>query len=191
MAELIMNLYRDLADAIRRELESDGYDVASVKGDDEATVRLHARLSRRDIVKRQRKVLKAGDFDPSNHECGIAKLESAIRNGDNLAPYMSKAIVDIDAQDSLLDHWGIYHFHLGTELEENGKFVRRTRDILLCRIDDTHAYFIKVLPHGRNVSAPWYRKDLIEFVHTNWPESIRHALATGVTGVRACSHKAT
>ena len=45
-----------------------------------------------------------------------------------------------------------------TELEESGKFIRRTGDILLCRVDDSYAYFIKVLPYGRNVSAPWYRK---------------------------------
>ena len=95
----------------------------------------------------------------------------------------AKTIVDINAQDSLLDHWGIYHFHLGSELEEDGTFVRRTRDILLCRVDDSYAYFIKVLPHGRNVSAPWYRKELIEVIHKNWPESIRHALAIGVTAL--------
>ena len=178
-----MNLYRDFADATRREMASKGYDIASVKEDDEAAIRLYAKLSRRIIAPRPRQILKANNFNPSNHECGIAKLESGIRNGENLAPYMSKTIVDINAQDSLLDHWGIYHFHLGTELEENGKFVRRTRDIVLCRVDDSYAYFIEVLPHGRNVSAPWYRKELIEIIHRNWPESIRHALAIGVTAL--------
>ena len=178
-----MNLYGDLVDAIRRGLESDGYDVASVENDDEATVRLYSRLTRRNVVPRPRRILKADDFEPSSHECGIAKLESAIRYGEHLAPYMSKTIADIDAQDSLLDHWGIYHFHLGNDLEDNGKFVRRTRDILLCRIDDTSLYFIKVLPHGHDASAPWYKKELIEIIHKNWPESIRHALATGVTGL--------
>ena len=100
-----------------------------------------------------------------------------------MSPYMSKTIIDADSHDSMLDHWGIYHFHLGTELEESGNFIRRTGDILLCRIDDKYAYFITILPHGRNVPAPWYRKELIEIIHKNWPESIRHALATGVTGL--------
>ena len=36
---------------------------------------------------------------------------------------------------------------------------------------------------GRNVSAPWYRKKLIEIIHKNWPGSIRHALAIGVTAL--------
>ena len=178
-----MNLYRDLADAIRRGLKSDGYDVTSVEDDDEATVRLYSRLTRRSVESHPRRIRKADDFDPSGHASGIAKLEGAIRNGENLAPYMSKTIADIDAQDSLLDNWGIYHFHLGTDLEDNGKFVRRTRDILLCRIDDTCVYFIKVLPHGHDASAPWYKKELIEIIHENWPESIRHALANGVTGL--------
>ena len=30
--------------------------------------------------------------------------------------------------------------------------------------------------------TPWYRKELIEIIHKNWPKSIRHALAIGVTG---------
>ena len=183
MAEIRMNLCGDFADAVRHTMASEGYDIASVIADDEAAVRLYAKLSRRIIAPRPRQILKARDFDTSNHESGIAKLESAIQDGEDLAPHMSKSIVDIDAQDSLLNHWGIYHFHLGTEMEEGGKFVGRTRDILLCRIDDTYAYFIKILPHGRNVSAPWYRKELIEIIHKNWPESISHALAKGVTGL--------
>ena len=183
MAEIRINLYRDFADAIRYEMASEGYEIASVKGDDEAAIRLYAKLSRRMIAPRPRQILKASDFDQSDYEDAIAKLENAIRSGANLSPYMSKTIIDAESHDSMLDHWGIYHFHLGTELEETGNFVRRTGDILLCRVDDSYAYFIAILPHGRNVPAPWYRKELIEIIHKNWPESIRHALATGVTGV--------
>ena len=183
MAEIRINLYRDVADVLLNEMASGGYDIAPVKDNDDAAIRLYAKLSRRLIAPRPRRILKSRDFDPSNHEGAIAKLEHAIRNGESLSPYMSRTIVDADADDSLLDNWGIYHFHLGTELEESGQFIRRTGDILLCRVDDSFAYFIKVLPHGRNVSAPWYRKELIEIIHKNWPESIGHALAPGVTGL--------
>ena len=161
-------------------MASKGYDIASIKCDDEAAIRSYARFDRRIIEPRPRRILKASNFDSSNHEVGIAKLEAAIRNGDSLTPYMSKTITDTGYRDSLLDHWGIFHFHLGTELEDGGSFVRRTRDVLLCRVDDSHAYFIKVVPH---VPAPWYEKELIEIIHENWPESIKHALATGVTGL--------
>ena len=183
MAEIRMNLYRDFADAIRHKMASEGYDIASVEEDDEAAIRLYAKLSRRMIAPRPRQILKASNFDQLDYEDAIAKLENAILTGANLSPYMSKTITDSDSHDSMLDHWGIYHFHLGTELEETGTFIRRTGDILLCRVDDNYAYFIKILPHGRNVPAPWYRKELIEVIHKNWPESIRHALATGVTEV--------
>ena len=183
MAEIRINLYGDFADAVRHQMASEGYDIASIKGDDEAAIRSYARLNRRIIPPRSRQILKASNFDPSNHEVGIAKLETAIRNGESLTPYMSSTITDTGYHDSMLDHWGIYHFHLGTELEEGGNLIRRTGDVLLCRVDDSHAYFIKVVPHGRNVPAPWYQKELIEIIHTNWPESIEHALATGVTGL--------
>ena len=180
MVEVKINLYRDFAGAVRSQMASKGYDIASIKCDDEAAIRSYARFDRRIIEPRPRRILKASNFDSSNHEVGIAKLEAAIRNGDSLTPYMSKTITDTGYRDSLLDHWGIFHFHLGTELEEGGSFVRRTRDVLLCRVDDSHAYFIKVVPH---VPAPWYEKELIEIIHENWPESIKHALATGVTGL--------
>ena len=183
MADIRINLYRDVADALRNEMASGGYDIAPVKDNDDAAIRLYAKLGRRLIESRARQILKASNFDPSNHESALAKLEYAIQSGDSLSPYMSKTIVDAKADDSLLDNWRIYHFHLGTELEDGGQFIRRTGEILLCRVDDSFAYFIAVLPHGRNVSAPWYRKELIEIIHKNWPESIGHALAPGVTGL--------
>ena len=183
MVEIKIDLYRDFADAVRHQMTSEGYDIASIKRDDEVAIRSYARLNRRIIAPGPRQILKASTFDPSNHEVGIAKLETAIRNGESLTPYMSRTITDTGYHDSMLDHWGIYHFHLGTELEEGGNFVRRTGGVLLCRFDDSHAYFIKVVPHGRSVPAPWYQKELIEIIHKNWPESIRHALATGVTGL--------
>ena len=183
MAEIKINLYRDFADAIRHKMESDGYHISSVNDDDEAAMRIYAKLNRRIIEPLPRQILEASNFDPSSYQSGIAKLENAIRNGESLSPYMSKTITEAGFRDSMLDHWGIYHFHLGTELEESGNFMRRTKDILLCRVDDRYAYFIKVLPHGRNVSAPWYEKELIEIIHDNWPESIRHALAIGVTAI--------
>ena len=183
MAAIKMNLYGDFADAVRQEMSSDGYDVSSLKSDDQAALRLYSKLSRRIIVPRPRQVLKSRGFDPSNYEDGMAVLEDAIRSGDNLSPYMSKTITDVGFNDSMLDHWGIYHFHLGGELEENGFFIKRTPDILFCRFDDNYAYFITVQPHGGNVPAPWYQKSLIETVHDNWPKSIRHALAVGVAGI--------
>ena len=183
MVEIKIDLFRDFADAVRHQMASKGYDIASIKGDDEAAIRSYARLNRRIIAPRPRQILKASNFDPLNHEVGIAKLETAIRNGESLSPYMSRTTTATSYHDSLLDHWGIYHFHLGTELAEGGSFVRRTGEVLLCRVDDSNAYFIKAVPHGRNVPPPWYEKELIEIIHENWPESIRHALATGVTGL--------
>ena len=133
MADIKMNLFRDFANSIRHNMESNGYDILSVNDDDEAALRLYASLSRRIIAPKPRQILKASNFDPSKYEDGIARLENAIRNGESLVPYMSTKINDMGFHDSLLDTWGIYHFHLGTELAANGHFIRRTRDVLLCR----------------------------------------------------------
>ena len=89
MVEIKIDLYGDFSDAVRRQMASQGYDIASITGDNEAAIRSYARLNRRIIAPQPRQILKASSFDPSNHEVGIAKLETAVRNGESLTPYMS------------------------------------------------------------------------------------------------------
>ena len=96
---------------------------------------------------------------------------------------MSKRVADITARDGLLDHWDIYHLHLGTEIDQRSGLIRRTEHILLCRFDDYRAYFIMVAPHGSRSPNAWYQQELIEIIHHDWPDSIDSARIKGVTGV--------
>ena len=82
-------------------------------------------------------------------------------------------------RDVLLDYWGIHHFHLGSNLMKDG-FVVRTDELLFCLFDDTYAYFIKIAAHN---SEPWAKKELIETIHLNWPETISAFRLTGATAV--------
>ena len=128
-------------------------------------------------------MLKSGQFDPLGHEAGIERLENAVRNGDDLNIYMTSRFDDITASDGLLDHRGIRHFHLGTETDPDTGRISRTRHVLFGLINDSHVYFIKVGTHGRNSRYVWYKQEMIETIHRNWPEAIERFRINGLTGI--------
>ena len=183
--EVKINLFKDYADAARCEMKRLGFEgLQSVADDDHAAVRLFSKLNRRIIQPRPRQVLKARDFNcPPKYENGISQLENALRKGQDVTPYMTREFYDATFDDGLLDHWVIHHFHLGIGLKDDGRFIKGTENILLCRIDDAQAYFITVAPHGWHIpDPPWYKQELVEIIHGNWPESIATMRLHGFTG---------
>ncbi len=123
-----------------------------------------------------RRVLKAKDLAcPPEHARSLAKIEHVIQEGDDLTPYFSRKIKSLEYNDGLLNHWGIHHLHLGTELESDG-FMQRTERLLFCRFHAGHAYLIDVLPH----EGSWTLQRLIRTLHDNWPDSIKHLRLHGI-----------
>ena len=166
----------DLGDICRDRMVQLGY-TAKGLDDPEKMVRTYLSVCRRLVSLQPRKVLKAREFScPPNHLQGLANIESAIRSGDDLTPFLSDQIKHRDFQDKLLLHWGIHHFHLGAKMRSDG-FVKRTDDLLYYRFDKDYAYFIDVLPHGY-----WTEQNLISILHENWPDSIKHFRLPGVKG---------
>ena len=171
-----IDLPRDLGDIYRDRIVQLGYDAKGLN-DPAEMVRTYLSVCRRLVSLQPRKVLKAKEFQcPSNHVQGLAKIESTIRSGGDLTPYLSERIKHRDFQDQLHLHWGIHHLHLGTKMQSND-FVKRTKYLLFCRFDDDHAYFIDMLPHG-----VWTRQDLLTILHKNWPDSIKDFSLHGVRG---------
>jgi hypothetical protein len=132
----------------------------------------------RSIPARPRRIREAREFMcPPARQGAFTQLRRKIRQGDDVAPHLSKGILKLDSNDALLNDWGIYHLHLGTALEKPpSPFVERTREVLFARFDDDNAYLISVGVHG-----DWAQKRLLEVVHRNWPQTITHArLPAGV-----------
>ena len=179
-----IDLLRDLGNGIRVEMSAKGYDVSALQNDNHKTLVAWSKSNRWAIPCRPRQVFKACGFDPAGHEIGVANLEQAILHGRDLRTYQTSKFTDINASDGLLDHWGIHHFHLGIETNPRSGLVRRTKHILLARIADDCAYFLKVAPHGSDSPDTWYQLELLEILHANWPESIESARARGVTEVQ-------
>lgn len=176
--DIQINLFTDVADGLRRVMSEAGYDVSSIEIDDHKALIAFAKWNRYLIQPQPRHVFKPCGFDSAGHSAGLEMLEKAIISGDDLTIFMSRNIADITARDGLLDHWGIHHFHLGTQLEPRHRIMKRTGQLLFCRIDDHNAYFIKVAPHGS-----WYQQELLTILHENWPQSIEFARIKGATGV--------
>ncbi len=171
-----IDLPRDLGDIYRDRIVQLGYDAKGLN-DPAEMVRTYFSVCRRLVSLQPRKVLKAKEFQcPSNHVQGLAKIESTIRSGGNLTPYLSETIKHRDFQDQLHLHWGIHHLHLGAKMRADG-FVERTNHLLFCRFDNDNAYFIDVLPHG-----VWTKQNLITILHENWPDSIYQFRLPGVEG---------
>ena len=125
-----------------------GYNVASIENDDRKALTLWHKLGRYEIPRKPRQVLTARGFDALGHEADLMNLQHAVKRGDDLNVYMTSRIADVTNRDGLLDHWDIRHFHLGTELDPRTGRIKRTRHILLSRVDYDYAYFLKVVPHG-------------------------------------------
>lgn len=180
--EIHMDLTADLGEFARSVMSDAGWNVVHVENNDHRALVAYAKLKRYLISHRPRTVLKSGQFDPLGHEAGIERLENAVHNGDDLNIYMTDRFDDITASDGLLDHWGIRHFHLGTETDPATGRISRTRHVLFGLINDSHVYFIKVGTHGRDSRYVWYQQEMIETIHRNWPEAIERFRINSITG---------
>ncbi len=114
---------------------------------------------------------------PPDHQDGWILIQQTVKAGLDLTPYLSKLIDKPEEPESMLNDWGVYHLHLGTEIQ-NG-FARRTGPLLFARVTSEHFYAIGVYSHGA-----WTESDVVETVHRNWPESIARWVILGIQGKR-------
>lgn len=159
-----INFRHDLVAILRTEFIRLGYDVSSIV-DDIELIRIHFGVRRRLVSWASRQILKPKVFScPPDYRNALASIECLVKNGNDLTPYLSKKIRQLDCNDSLLNDWGIHHLHLGTKVESDG-FIERTDTLLYCRFETNQAYFIDILPHGN-----WAQQKLIKTMLENWPE---------------------
>lgn len=175
MSNLEIDLYRDWVAHLRNELSVFGYSVGSYG--DEEVVHTFLNLLKRLVPPGPRHILKSREFQcPDELRQGLSDVERIIAQGQDLSPYLSRLLRRPDYDDPLLNHWGIHHIHLGTEVESDG-FVKRTGPVLFCRFDGANAYLINVFRHGS-----WAKQEMVGVLHRNWPDSIRQFRLNGVIG---------
>ena len=108
-------------------------------------------------------------------ECkdGYEILLDKMQSGKKFSAHLSRTTKKTENHDLMLYDWGIYHFHLGTTIENDG-YVQRTSKLLYAYINNNHIYFLGVFDHGK-----WNDQQLIELIHKYYPWSIKGWMVEG------------
>jgi hypothetical protein len=103
--------------------------------------------------------------------------------GLSVLPFLSKSICDADPSrsDGLLWDYGMHHFHLSRNFDDQ-EFVPRSGYLLFAIVAESDVYFVDVRPHQDREGLQWIRQDLLKIVHVNWPEITCSRELRGCTG---------
>ena len=102
-------------------------------------------------------------------------------DGANVNAFLSRNIRRATRRDGLLWHYGMHHFHLGSETGVDG-FVKRSDHLLFAIVAPQDAYFVDVRPHPPRDGVEWVSQDLLRIVHSTWPQLIEANVLHGVRG---------
>lgn len=149
-----------------------GYDVSSVPDDEIPFVYFNAEQRRPEP--KVRKLVLADTFScPQGLACGWKRLKGLIESGQDLTPNLSKLVNKLNNKDSMLNDWGVYHFHLGENME--GNFIERTGPLLFALLVEDKFYAIGVFNHGS-----WADQDIVEIIHRNWSSIVEKYQIKGI-----------
>ena len=173
-----IDVLRDVVGIFRAQLVQVGYrakDVYEITGNEDLLT-VYYNAMRRIVGAWPRTVHRASGFvapkDP-NQERALSTIEQKLQKGESVIPYLSRKIKDLSYNDLLLNDWGIHHFHLGTDIGEDG-FVNRTGPLLYIVFGDTidfhgrgntDAHLLAVMDHN-----DFTTQELVEILHENWPD---------------------
>jgi hypothetical protein len=135
---------------------------------------------RRRVEARPRRVHESRELQvPSEYRVQYDELKQFIIDGKDLLPYLSKKVSNPTEKDLLLNDWGVHHLHFSP----NPKRTKdKDKEILFVRFTNEEAYIIQAFPHGADHPYTWVNKQLVEIMHSNWPEAISGGRKYGVPG---------
>ena len=194
---LNMNFKADLVDVVQDFFSKNGISYEKAGDASDFAARYFEMLVRR-IDPKPRSVYFSNQIgnslDRHIHEATKEQREKALQarqavfdikhifeSGGDIALYLSKTINNSKRKDPMLWEWGIHHFHLSTERDKSG-FIKRSDYLLFAMIYDDAALFIDVRKHRHPEGLEWVRQDLLETVHSNWPQIPYSHELFGVTG---------
>lgn len=116
-------------------------------------------------LKKMRRTIKSykNFVVPDDVKNGLKLLEACAKKGEDINPFLSKQSIKSKTNDIMLNDWGIYHFHLGENIEKSG-FAERTGLLLYAFVTDECIYEICIQNHGE-----WSNPQLLEIINQKWP----------------------
>ena len=171
--KLKSDFFSDWINILKDILENHwGYDISNVSDEELPFVYFNAEKRRPD--QRPRNLILSDVFScPSNLQAGWERLKDMVKDGNDLTPNLSKLVNRINNKDSMLNDWGVHHFHLGENLY--GQFMERTGPLLFALVTIESFYAINIFNH-----AAWADDDIVEIIHKNWPDVISQYQIKGV-----------
>ena len=129
------------------------------------------------------KLMRRGENDRSALDAWgtVFRLRQLLVDGANVNAFLSRNIRRATRKDGLLWHYGMHHFHLGSETDVDG-FVKRSDHLLFAIVAPQDAYFVDVRPHPPRDGVEWVSQDLLRIVRSTWPQLIEANVLHGVRG---------
>lgn len=171
------DFYDDWIEILRGRLSEMGYTIPVSSSHEDISV-LYFNAIRRRIQPAPRTIHRSAEFScPHDLQVGLNELEAKITGGTDLTPYLSRGLKNASRHDDLLNDWGVYHLHLGTNVEGDG-FAERTGPVLFALVTSSSLYEIQIYPHGN-----WSNREVVEIIHKNWPDTIERYRLKGIVDV--------
>jgi len=101
------------------------------------------------------------------HKKGLELLIQKFEKGEDVTKHLSIMAYNPSIPDLLLYDWGIYHFHLGKDIDPRTGYIIRTGPLLFAKVDEENVYLINIYEH-RN----WSKQEMVKILFNNWPDSI-------------------
>lgn len=174
MENIQMNFVSDWKEGIIQEITDAGIQIPEGRSKDSVIIKYFTYLRKRGDMKPRRIHISQQFTCPPGYEAGLEKLINVLKNGEDFSPYLSKLVVKL-MNDGMFNDWGILHLHLGEDLEDNNKYVKRTGPLLFLFLHEDDAYLINIYTHQN-----WTKKEILQLMYDNWPELIDRFKINGV-----------
>lgn len=99
----------------------------------------------------------------------IEQIILSAKTGQDLNKFQSRKLFETNFHDHLQNEWNIYHFHLSTEISNQGYFVKSVNSLLFAYIDEKNIVFLGCATHIKGIfgDVKW-----IEILHDYFPKII-------------------
>lgn len=175
--EIKINLWNDYIALLRSHLNSSGFVVSGEMSDEDVFISFF-NWQKRKVQPVRRKIYKSRKFNcPAQFSNALTNIIDCITTGGDITPYLSKRIEWLNYSDPMLNDWGIHHLHLGDNIDSTG-FIERTGPLLFVKFTADSAYLVNIYAHNA-----WEKLDIVEIIHSNWPEIIAQYKVENVIGL--------
>lgn len=174
-----MDFVSDWQEINIREMQAEGLQFPASTSKDLLVIRYLNYERKKGGEAHPRKVHFSKEFAcPPSVQNGLNKLVHVLENGQDISPYLSTRVDNVNYLDGLFNDWEILHLHLGERPHpRNPRFIERTNELLFLILKQDNAYLINVFDH----KVSWANKSILQTIQDNWPSLIEWCILRGIS----------